>query len=160
MERILDKIRTFIKIMWIKILYGKSFIIGKKIGISKGFNVKMHKGSNIRIGNDVFFNNYCSLNSLGHIEIGNHCIFGEGVKIYDHNHKYKKSNVIIKEQGFSIGKVSIGDNCWVGSNVTILNNVKIGKNVVIGANCLIHKSIPDNSIVKNNSDITINNINP
>ena len=158
MENILNKVRTIIKIMWIKILYGKNFIIGNKIGISKGFNVKMNKDSNIKIGNGVFFNNYCSLNCLGTIKIGNNCIFGEGVKIYDHNHKYQKSNINIKEQGFSIGEVNIGDNCWIGSNVTILNNVSIGTNVVIGANCLIHKSIPNNSIVKNNNCLIVEEI--
>ena len=35
------------------------------------------------------------------IEIGEGTIFGENVKIYDHNHKFADLKRSIKEQGFS-----------------------------------------------------------
>ena len=106
----------------------------------------------LSIDDDCFFNNGCSITALGEIKIGKNCLFGEGVRIYDHNHKYKEV-IAIRDQGFSIGKVSIGNNCWFGSNCIILNNVTIGDNVVVGANTIVHKSIESNSIVRNNSDI-------
>ena len=56
--------------------------------------------------------------------------------------------VLISEQGFKIGKIKIGDNCWIWSNCTILNNVNIGDNVVIGAVCVVLLSIPSNTIVR------------
>ncbi len=105
----------------------------------------------LNIGNNNFFNNGCSINCLGYVKIGNYNLFGEGVKIYDHNHLFRDKNVLVQNQGFSIGKVEIGNNCWVGSNTVILNNVIIGDNVIIGANNLIYKSIPSNSIVKSNT---------
>ena len=85
---------------------------------------------------------------MGEIEIGMNNIFGECIKIYDHNHIYNKMEGLISEQGFKIGKIKIGDNCWIGSNCIILNNVTIGDNVVIGANNLVHKSVPSNTVVK------------
>jgi teichuronic acid biosynthesis glycosyltransferase TuaG len=113
-------------------------------------NILLYENGALKIGQNVFFNNYCSINCLGNIEIGANSIFGEGVKIYDHNHKYHKDDHIltVERNEFTIGQIKIGKNCWIGSNVTILNNVEIGDNVIIGANCLIYKSVASNSIIK------------
>jgi acetyltransferase-like isoleucine patch superfamily enzyme len=110
------------------------------------------------IGKDNFFNNNCSLNCLGRITIGDNNLFGESVKLYDHNHIFNQKDILVVNQGFKRGEIKIGNNCWIGSNCTILNNVTIGDNVVVGANCLIHTSIPSNTIVRSaaktlNSDI-------
>lgn len=155
MIRLYNKARTIINILLAKLMYKNKVVFGKKIGILKGFNIVIGKKGKLIIGNNVFFNNYCSVNCLSNINIGDGCIFGEGVKLYDHNHEYKDINLLIKQQGFKRGKITIGKNCWIGSNVVILNNVNIGDNVIIGANCLIYKSIPSNSIVKNNSGLLI-----
>lgn len=113
----------------------------------------------LSIKGKVFFNNNCSINCLEKIEIGDGCIFGEGVKLYDHNHKYKTDPVIsISKDEFTTAPIIIGKNCWIGSNVTILKGVTIGDNVIIGAGCLIYKSIPSNSMVKLNQGITIENL--
>ncbi len=45
------------------------------------------------IGDNVFMNNYCSINCLDEIEIGENTLFGEGVKLYDHNHQHTKGKV-------------------------------------------------------------------
>jgi acetyltransferase-like isoleucine patch superfamily enzyme len=109
----------------------------------------------LKISNRVFFNNSCSITCFHSITIGENCQFGEGVKFYDHNHLYKASDQLINQQGYSTGGISIGENCWVGSNVIILRNVVIGDNVVIGAGCVIFKSIPSNSVVYNNQNLTV-----
>lgn len=105
----------------------------------------------VTIGNNVLFNNYCSLNCLEEITIGDNTWFGEGVRLYDHNHKFRDETLPFSLQGFSTGKISIGSNVWVGANVVILQNVTIGDNCVIGANNLIYKSVPANTIIKSKS---------
>jgi acetyltransferase-like isoleucine patch superfamily enzyme len=113
----------------------------------------------LSIGSNVFFNNNCSINCLEKIEIGDGCIFGEGVKLYDHNHKYTTDPIIsISKDEFNTAPIIIGKNCWISSNVTILKGVTIGDNVIIGAGCLIYKSIPSNSVVKLNQGISIENL--
>lgn len=122
-------------------------------------NCFMYVGKNAEliIEENVFFNNNCSVNCLESIEIGESTIFGEGVKIYDHNHLYKKMNDVlhVDREDFSTKKVTIGKNCWIASNVIILKGVVIGDNVIIGANCLIHKSIASNVIVKCSQNLII-----
>jgi len=115
-----------------------------------------HNG-HLKIGENCFFNNNCSINCLGEIEIGNDNQFGEVVLLYDHNHEYANKELLISEQGYKIGKIKIGNNCWIGSNVVILKDVEIGDNVVIGAGCIIFKSIPSNSLVINQQNLVIKN---
>jgi acetyltransferase-like isoleucine patch superfamily enzyme len=101
----------------------------------------------IVIGRNTVFNSNCSINCLENIEIGDNCLFGENVKMYDHNHQYKDLNKFINDQGYTTGRIKIGNNCWIGSNAIILKGVSIGNNSIIGVNCIIHKDVPDNSIV-------------
>jgi acetyltransferase-like isoleucine patch superfamily enzyme len=127
------------------------------VGFRQFCNILIYKNAELIIEQNVFFNNYCSINCLGKIVIGANTLFGEGVKIYDHNHLHHKvdKTLVIERHKHKIGTVKIGKNCWIGSNVTILNNVEIGDNVIIGANNLIYKSIPSNVIVKAKTDFQI-----
>ena len=134
----------------------KELSIFENVAFRRFCTILLYSNAILKIHKNVFFNNNCSINCLGEISIGENTIFGESVKIYDHNHIYSKSFPIeILTNSFTIGKIEIGKNCWIGSNVTILNNVTIGDNVIIGANCLIYKSIDSNCIVKSNQSLTI-----
>lgn len=131
--------------------------ISRNVIFKEFCNVLIFKEGSLKIGTGVFFNNYCSINCLDKITIGDNTIIGESVKIYDHNHAYDKKPVIKVNPGeYTMGPVVIGKHCWIGSNVTILKGVTIGDNVIIGANCLIYKSIPSNSIVKATTSVEIN----
>ena len=112
-------------------------------------------GEGVKIGDNVFFNNGTSMAAKEKIEIGDNCIFGENVKIYDHNHVFKDLQKPIMKQGFSTKSVHIGSNCWLGSNVVVLCGANIGDNCVIGAGCIVSGDIPCNSIVKPASNQTI-----
>jgi len=133
-----------------------SINIGSNVIFREFCSLVVNGNGNLTINANVFFNNYCSINCLGDITIGTNTLFGEGVKIYDHNHKYETTPEIkVHAHQFTVSPVTIGKNCWIGSNVVILKGVDIGDNVIIGANCLVHKSIPANSIVKASSSTNI-----
>lgn len=153
-----------------KVNYGKFFSIifdDSTSNITIGTGVQFRDNCQIRsgmhgrlaIGDCVFFNNNCTINCFYDITVGNDCQFGEGVKFYDMNHRYKDNNCMISEQGYNMGKIVIGSNCWFGSNVVVLKDVTIGDNVVIGANCLIYASIPSNSVVTISQSLVVKNRN-
>lgn len=130
------------------------------VNIDEGFLVRdycsivSHPDSKLTIGKGVFFNNYSSINCLDKITIGDNSIFGEGVRLYDHNHEYGfDPDFFVDKTEFKKRPISIGKNCWIGSNTIILKGVEIGDNCIIGAGCIIHKSIPDNTIVKNSQNL-------
>lgn len=149
---------TFITKSKIKLKYRNRVKFGKHFRCRKDFLIAIENDGKIVIGENCFFNNFCSLNSLQEIRIGNECIFGEGVKIYDHNHRFNERGEPIYKQGFTCGKVTIGNNCWVGSNVVILKGTIIGDNCVIGAGCVVRGEIPPNSIVTCNKQLKIDQI--
>lgn len=142
---------VLIKYFFLKSIYGKQIIIGKNTTWRKSLSVMIDKGAKVTIGDNCFFNNYCSINALKSISIGSGTVFGENVKIYDHNHRFANLNVSIKEQGYSVGEVKIGNHCWIGTNVVILKGASIGDNCVIGAGCVISGSIPKDTIVRNSN---------
>jgi acetyltransferase-like isoleucine patch superfamily enzyme len=124
--------------------------IGKDVVFRENGRITCFNNGKIQIKDSVYFNRNCSLNCLLAVDIDSYCLFGENVKIYDHNHNFNDQEKLIKEQGYSKARIKIGKNCWIGSNTIILKGVTIGDNVVIGANNLIVKDIPSNTIVKSN----------
>lgn len=141
-----------------KLIYGKKIKMGKSITWRRKMSIMISSEGLLLIGSNCFFNNNCSLNCNSKIIIGDNCIFGECVKIYDHNHRFSDKNKLIKDQGFSNGSIIIGKNCWIGSNVVILKDSKIGDNCVIGAGCVIKGDIPDSTIVRNDSCLRFEDI--
>jgi acetyltransferase-like isoleucine patch superfamily enzyme len=123
--------------------------LGQGLQVRDRFQIRSCNNGSVYIGENNFFNNDCSIHCLDSVIIGNNNQFGEGVKIYDHNHEYKKRDELINKQGYKLGNIKIGNNCWLGSNVIVLRNVEIGDNVVVGAGCIIYKSIPSNTLVQN-----------
>ncbi len=123
-------------------------LLNKGVAVRKYCSFICSAQGKLEVGENVFFNNYCSVNCMDKITIGANTIFGEGVRLYDHNHLFTDHDKLTAQQGMKFGSIEIGANCWIGSNTVILPNVKIGDNVVIGANNLIYKSIPANSVVK------------
>ena len=129
--------------------------IEEQVWIRDDFKVRIGNNGKLKIGNNCFFNNNCSINCLNDIEIGNYCQFGENVSMYDHNHGYRDKDKLISEQGYNIGAIKIGNNCWIGSNVVILKAIEIGDNVVIGTGCIIYNSIESDSIVINQQNLLV-----
>lgn len=114
-------------------------------------------GAYLKIGNDCYFNMNVFIGSNNEINIGNHCIFGPGVVVTDNDHKFNKNSGISCNQ-YNNGTISIGNECWFGANSVILKNTHIGDGCVIGAGCIIKGEIPSNSIITNNQNLHIHQI--
>lgn len=119
-----------------------------------GFHLVIEQQGGVKIGNHCFFNNYCTLASQSGIEIGDGTLFGENVKVYDHNHCYKDVTIPIKEQGYTSAPIKIGKHCWIASNVVILKGVTIGDNCCIGAGCVVYKDVPAGTTLINKQELT------
>lgn len=146
-KKVKYKVVFFVKVIYWKLEYGKQLIGIKNISFRKDMIINISDSGKIKIGKNTFFNNFCSLNAHGEITIGDDCLFGENVKIYDHNHIFystEKTNT----QSYDVGKVNIGNNFWICSNVVILKGARIGSNCTISAGCIIKESVPDNSLVR------------
>lgn len=156
-EKICNAYDHYHTLLKYKIMYGNKLKIGKNTRFRGNSRFSISNSAEIVIGSYVFINNGCSINSRKLVTIGSNTIIGEGVKIYDHNHKFNK-NEEKGRQGFSVADVQIGNNCWIGSNVVILKGVHIGNNTVIGAGVVLEKSVGDDVIVTDNRKPEIKSI--
>lgn len=150
-EKIIWGIYKRVKILYWKLKYGKRIEIGKKLSFRKGFNILIENEGHLKIGDNCFFNNDCSINCLDEIIIENGNLFGENIKIYDHNHKFNKNNISRNE--FKTNKIHIGNNNWIGSNTVILSKAYIEDNNIIGAGVILNEIISSNKIVTQESRV-------
>lgn len=120
-------------------------ILAKLLGVM-GENVLIEPpffcdyGSNIYLGNNVFFNFNCVVLDVVRVDIGNNILFGPNVQIYTATHPidYKE-----RATGLELGKpVRIGSNVWIGGSVVINPGITIGDRSVIGAGSVVVKDIP------------------
>jgi acetyltransferase-like isoleucine patch superfamily enzyme len=149
-SKITKRVRSVIKKLLYMMLYGGRIKIGKSTVLYPRTHIVIDDEGKIEIGKNCFFNCNCSITSLKNVKIGDGCIFGENVCIYDHNHRFSSRKEEIRKQGFKADDVIIEDNCWICSNVTILKGVTIGEGSVISAGCIVCSDVPSNTIVRMN----------
>jgi acetyltransferase-like isoleucine patch superfamily enzyme len=140
--------------------FGKNFALDikadnflLKIGNSSFKNygsINIREGGNLIIGDGVTFNSFCTISCLDQITIGDNTLFGSNIYIYDHDHRYRDANLLVKDQGYTCLPITIGENCWIGANVTILKGVSIGSNSVIGAGIVVYENVAENTLLINN----------
>jgi acetyltransferase-like isoleucine patch superfamily enzyme len=130
------------------------FNIAENVTINQSNFITVKNNAKLSIGKNTYITR-ATISCLGEISIGENCILGEGMKIFDHNHKYTKDPFSVSKTDFNIGKVKMGNNVWTGANVIILKDVTIGDNVILGAGCVIYKDVPPDSIVVGKQNISI-----
>lgn len=76
------------------------------------------------------------------IEIGDNVTIAPRVHILCHDASTKHHLGYTK-----IGRVTIGDNVFIGAESVVLPGVTIGNNVIVGANSTVTHDVPDNTVV-------------
>ncbi len=102
--------------------------------ISMGMKVGKNFG---RLNGVILDPSHCWL-----IEIGDNVTMAPRVHILCHDASTKTFLNYTK-----IGRVTIGDNVFIGAETVVLPGVTIGSNVIIGANSTVTHDVPDNTVV-------------
>lgn len=104
-------------------------------------------GSNIELGERVFFNFNCVVLDVCRVRIGSHSLFGPAVQIYTPLHPLNARERRLAEFG---KPVEIGADVWVGGGAIILPGVRIGSRSVIGAGSVVTRDVPDDVFAAGN----------
>lgn len=104
-------------------------------------------GSNIELGERVFFNFNCIVLDVCLVRIGSFSLFGPAVQIYTPMHPFDAERRRRQEFG---NPVEIGSDVWVGGGAIILPGVRIGSRAVIGAGSVVTRDVPDNVFAAGN----------
>ncbi|MDT8306365.1 MAG: sugar O-acetyltransferase [Anaerolineae bacterium] len=97
-------------------------------------------GSNIHVGDNVFFNFNCVVLDVAEVTIGSGTMFGPAVQIYTATHPIEAQE---RMKGLEAGQpIRIGAEVWVGGGAIILPGVTIGDRSVIGAGAVVTRDVP------------------
>lgn len=117
-------------------------------GISnQQLSVQANIREGLKVGKNVYGIESCTIDH-GHcwlIEIGDNVVFAPQVYLLAHD---TSSKVLVEY--VKIGKIKIGNNCFIGARAFIMPGVEIGNNSIVGAGSLVTKSVPANVVVGGN----------
>jgi maltose O-acetyltransferase len=97
-------------------------------------------GTNITLGQRVFFNFNCIVLDVCPVRIGDFTLFGPGVQILTPLHPTNAEQRRREEFGKPI---DIGSDVWVGGGALILAGARIGSRTIIGAGSVVTRGIPE-----------------
>lgn len=105
-------------------------------------------GSNIILGEKVFFNFNCVVLDVMEVAIGSRTLIGPNVQIYTATHPIHFRE---RASGLEYAKpVNIGKDVWIGGSSVICPGVSIGDRTVIGAGSVVTKDVPPNVFAAGN----------
>lgn len=150
-KRILEKKRF--KTGWINMAW--RYVLLKRIGttfVGDGYriiqpNVCIYDADKLTLGERITINDNSYLECSGIVEIGSDVMIGHGVSILSNAHAFSDLETPMNRQGETFGKITIGNNVWIGAKVTILDGVTIGEGAIIGAHSLVNKDVKPFEVV-------------
>ena len=119
--------------------------IGKNFKLETNAKVRVISGGQLEIGDNCFINCGSYITTMGNTKIGNNCLIGPNVMIFDHDHDYKVEGGVSAGKSV-LGEVVIGNNVWIGAGCIILRGAIIEDNSVIAAGTIVKNHIPANSM--------------
>jgi acetyltransferase-like isoleucine patch superfamily enzyme len=135
---------------------GRSRIrLGRRVYVKRGSNIEAYDGGLVEIGAHSFINRDCSIVARHVIRIGRDCLIGDGVSIYDHNHRTDDPDTPYRLQGYVGRPIQIGDNVWIGAKSFIGAGVSIGDGAVIGAHTIVTKNVPARTIAYGRTELVL-----
>ncbi|HEU4699533.1 MAG TPA: sugar O-acetyltransferase [Gemmatimonadales bacterium] len=96
-------------------------------------------GSNIELGERVYFNFNCVVLDVCPVRIGSFTLFGPAVQILTPLHPL---NALLRRREEYGRPIEIGADVWVGGGALILPGVRIGDGTVIGAGSVVTRDVP------------------
>ena len=97
-------------------------------------------GTNIRLGERVFFNFNCVVLDVCPVTIGDFTLFGPAVQIYTATHPMNAE--LRRKQEFA-KPITVGSDVWVGGGAILCPGVTIGSKTVIGAGSVVTRDLPE-----------------
>ena len=105
-------------------------------------------GTNMHLGEKVFFNFNCVVLDVMPVSIGSRTLFAPNVQIYAATHPVNHRE---RASGREFAKpIAIGEDVWVGGSAVICPGVTIGDRTVIGAGSVVTKDIPSDVFAAGN----------
>jgi len=96
----------------------------------------------LELGERVFMNTGATVVANHKIVIGDDCLLGDLVAIFDSNH-----HALEPSSPTRVAPVHIGRNVWIGRAATILPGVTIGDHSVVAGGSIVKDDVPPRTLV-------------
>jgi len=117
---------------------GRLFLRCKTVPIEVGAG----RGGSLVLGKRVFINTGATVVANHSIVLGDDCLIGDFVAIFDTDHHQLEPS-----RPTRVAPVRLGANVWVGRSVTILPGVTIGDHAVIAAGSIVTDDVPARTLM-------------
>lgn len=105
-------------------------------------------GTNMEVGDKVFFNFNCIVLDVMRVTIGSRTLFGPNAQVYTATHPTHYQE---RASGREFAKpIAIGEDVWVGGSAVICPGVTIGDRTIIGAGSVVTRDIPSDVFAAGN----------
>jgi len=123
-----------------RIELGRGCVLGENLLLAPG------RDGMIALGDESTINRGSVLVASERITIGKRVAIAEYVSIRDQEHVHIPGKGV-REQGFTVAPVEIGDFSWIGRNSYLGPGTKIGRSCIVGANSVVRGEFPDGVLI-------------
>lgn len=127
--------------------YGKGFTCGTGCRLNPGAQGKIAIGKNFVMGD------YCQIEAMESVQIGDNVLLASKVYIGDSSHgiyngiSQSSPKLAPDKRDIVSEPIKIGNNVWIGNAAIILMGIQIGDGAVIGAGSVVTHDVPPGVIV-------------
>lgn len=115
-------------------------VLGKNVILQQGIIISVNDNATLSIGNNVHFNERCTIHSKLKITINDNCRFGWNVQILDSDFHYMVNKGKLTYRN---APVVIGNNVWVTNSVSVMKGTYLPAYTVVASNSLVNKNFKE-----------------
>jgi len=128
--------------------HGNSRIyISDDVRIDKGVRLLSANEAILRLHDGVRIGLFTVVNGGDSITIGANSLISGYVYLQASMHGYKKTGLIIKDQGYNHAPIELKQDCWLGAHVVVMPGVILEEGVVVGSNAVVRRSFSKYSVI-------------
>lgn len=98
----------------------------------------------VTVGKNCVICGYMPISEPFLVEIKNDCVISSGVNFITHDHSINK---VILNKSNLFGKITIGNNCFVGQGSILLYGIELGDNTIVASGSVVTKSFLEGNII-------------
>lgn len=106
--------------------------------------INYYRSKGIKIGKKCLVCSNISTSESFLISIGDNVTISSNVSFITHDYS---AHIILPGTSDLYGRITIGDNCFIGANSTILYGVSLGDNILVAAGSVVTKSFDEHNII-------------
>lgn len=120
---------------------GPRFLVRPNCVINAGPN------ATIKFGKRGGVTEFCYVNAVERIEVGDESGFAPGCHVTDANHNFGSLDENMIDQGRTASPIIIGEDVWVAAGCKILSGVRIGDHAIVAAGSVVRGVVPEGAVV-------------